>query len=696
MTFTLLAILPLFAGGVLLAAEQQSDVMVSVETNHSLSSFDPRTSLGGGLDGHWQGETANMISPESVEKMLEAGLGPVSIRLRTELAVEAWHWNPKGTWSDPGHRQGYWSSEVKPDPALPILLSYGYKLPRRGNTLDEANDDGYSMLDDGDAKTFWKSNPYLTSFYTGESDGRHPQWVILDFGKKVPVNSINIHWGEPYAKSFRVEYANFGRVYFGGHPWNVWHSFPHGIITGGKGGEQFLRLGGKPLMIRYLRIWMTESSGTTPQDSRDSRDGMGYAIREIMAGEAGIFDFDDHVIHQTGKKQTITYASSTDPWHRASDRDPKVEQPGIDRIFGSRITRGRPVMLPIPVFYDTPENGAGLAEYAKRARYPVSRYELGEEPDGQRVDPGDFGVLYGQAAQAIQKSVPNAVTGGPSFVTADAAANDNTYRFDHRWWIRDFRRQLAHRGQSKELKFLSFEWYPFDDVLALEAKQLPKAYGMMQRAMARLGREHLPLVIGEYNYSVFPCRPEVDLSGALLNAETAAQFLCGGGDSAYFYGYEPNKLEQTCGSWGNHMMLLRGQGDRLIPVATFQVFRMLTHEWLDLRGGFHTAYRVRIRTKLPPETRDLLSVFSVKRPDGKWSLLLINKDSVHGMRVSIKLGSLSARSRRLTTYSGKEYQWAANQQNGHPARRLPPSILDVSGNRPVTLPPWSISVLRLE
>jgi hypothetical protein len=219
---------------------------------------------------------------------------------------------------------------------------------------------------------------------------------------------------------------------------------------------------------------------------------------------------------------------------------------------------------------------------------------------------------------------------------------------------------------------------------------------MMQRAMARLGREHLPLVIGEYNYSVFPCRPEVDLSGALLNAETAAQFLCGGGDSAYFYGYEPNKLEQTCGSWGNHMMLLRGQGDRLIPVATFQVFRMLTHEWLDLRGGFHTAYRVRIRTKLPSETRDLLSVFSVKRPDGKWSLLLINKDSVHGMRVSLKLGSLSARSRRLTTYSRKQYQWVANQQNGHPARRLPPSILDVSGNRPVTLPPWSISVLRLE
>jgi len=667
--------------------------------SHPRGSFDPREALGGGLDGHWQGETEKMLSPESVREMLEVGLGPVSIRLRSELAVEAWHWNPKGTWSDQKHRQGYWLSEVKPDLALPILLSYGYKLPRRGNTLDEANDDGYSMLDDGDPSTFWKSNPYLTRSYTGEADGRHPQWVVLDFGKKVPVNAITIRWGEPYAKSFRVEYATKGRVYFGGHPWNVWHPFPHGVVNGGeagKGGEQFLQFGKKPLMVRYLRIWMTESSGTPPKGSRDPRDGMGYAIREIMAGEAGQFDFDDHVVHQSGKKQTITYASSTDPWHRAIDRDPKVEQPGIDRIFRSGITRGLPVMLPIPVFYDTPENGAGLAEYVKRAGYPVSRYELGEEPDGQRVDPRDFGALYGQAAQAIRNSMLEAVMGGPSFVTADAEPNDDIYRFDHHWWIHDFRRELARLGQSGDLKFLSFEWYPFDDVLAPEAKQLPKAYGMMQRAMARLRREHLPLVIGEFNYSVFPCRPEVDLSGALLNAETAAQFLCGGGEAVYYYGYEPNKLEQSCGSWGDHLMLLRGEGGRLIPIATFQALRMLSREWLDPQGGVHVAYQVRVRANLPDAERDLLSAFALRRPDGKRSLLMINKDPVRAITVSLKPKALGPNALRLTTYSRKEYQWVAKQQNGHPSRNHPPSTQVIPGDRPVTLPPMSISVLRSE
>ena len=643
-----------------------------------------------------------MLSKESVKRMLGAGLGPISVRLRTELAVEAWHWNPAGNWSDPKHQQGYWTSDFKPDPKKQIQVSYGYKLPRRGNTLDEANDDGYSRLDDGDAKTYWKSNPYLCKPYTGVDDSLHPQWVVLDFGKKVPLNSINIRWGEPYAKCFRVEYADRGRVYFGGHPWNVWHSFPNGVITDGKGGEQFLQFSKKPLLARYLRIWMTESSGIAPKGSGDPRDGMGYAIREIMAGEAGQFDFNDHVVHQPGKKQTITYASSTDPWHRACDRDPKVEQPGIDLLARCGITRGLPLMLALPVLYDTPENAAGLAAYAQHSGYPVSRHELGEEPDGQRIDPRDFGVLYAQVSRRVRKALPSAVMGGPSFVTLDVeSGDDQTYRFDKSWWIRDFLDELKRSGQSRDFSFISFEWYPFDevdDVDGKESEQLLKASGMLLRTMRSMHGFHLPLVIGEYNYSVFPCRQEVDLGGALLNVETAAQFLCGGGNSIYYYGYEPNKLDGSSGSWGNQLMLLEGKNG-LVPVATYQALKMMNWEWLDpnSKGKPHQSFPVHLSGY---KIKDLLSVFALKRPDNKWSLLMINKDPTHPVRLIIRGRRPWAESARLITYSADQYSWQASGPAGHPKRNLPACSSTITGkvlgNQGFTLPPWSLSVLRSE
>jgi hypothetical protein len=223
------------------ARSRNATVTVAYQPGHPANRFAPARALGAGVDGHGKGQTESQLSPANVRKMLSAGLKPLTYRLRTELAGEAWHWNPRGSWSDANNRQGYWTSDSEPNE--PIRVSYGYRLPRRGNTLDQANDDGYSRIDDGDDQTFWKSNPYLEEHFTGENDSTNPQWVMIDLGARKKINAMRVLWSEPYAVSFSIEYGEFvGEADLSQRLPTEWRAFPAGDITQATGGDALLKL----------------------------------------------------------------------------------------------------------------------------------------------------------------------------------------------------------------------------------------------------------------------------------------------------------------------------------------------------------------------------------------------------------------------------------------------------------------------
>src|SRR5438093_4594819 len=85
---------------------QNATVTVSFTPGHPANRFIPARALGAGADGHSIGETVRQLSPANIKAMLSAGLKPLTYRLRTELAGEAWHWNPNGTWIDPALGRG--------------------------------------------------------------------------------------------------------------------------------------------------------------------------------------------------------------------------------------------------------------------------------------------------------------------------------------------------------------------------------------------------------------------------------------------------------------------------------------------------------------------------------------------------------------------------------------------------------------
>jgi F5/8 type C domain len=690
-------------------AEKPLVISAVVSADHAVNRLVPTEALGAGVDGHEKGECSQMFTDKNIAEMLSAGLGPLTYRLRTELGSEAWHWNQRGTWSDPVHNCGYWTS----DNALgePINVSYGYRLPRRGNTIDQANDDGYSRIADGDPNTFWKSNPYLDSHFTVESEDSHPQWVVIDLGQPKLVNAIRIHWGTPYATRYRIDY------WPGDDPMHLqpdddddWQPFANGKIDDAHGGSELVRLTERPRAVQFVRILMSRSSHTSEQSSDDVRDRLGFAIREIDLGKMGKDGrFRDHIRHAPDRHgQTIVYTSSTDPWHRAEDIDYSTEQPGLDFVLRSKLTNNLPVLVPVGLLYDSPENAVAEIQYLLRRNYSLEGIELGEEPDGQWVSPEDYAALYAGVARRLAELKSPLKIGGPSLQNfedqlltwADASGN--------RSWMNRF---LAYvRNAKVPFDFLSFEFYPFDNICADPAPyllEIPKRLGAMMDSLRRDGvPADIPWLITEYGYSVFGGRPEVDIEGALFNADTVGAFLSLGGAKPYLYGYEPNYLqdELKC-SWGNLMMLqLSPQSAQLNRLSAYYAAQLLTKEWMQLVSEQHKIFPITINeTKNGAHgvTRPTVTAYAVRRPDKQWALLAINKNPKRAAQLNVEFKMPGAKQPlsfvgqvEVIQFSRAQYAWRDNGPNSRPVRSLPPAHFTQDASASCKLPPYSLTVLR--
>jgi len=94
----------------------------------------------------------------------------------------------------------------------------------------------------------------------------------------------------------------------------------------------------------------------------------------------------------------------------------------------------------------------------------------------------------------------------------------------------------------------------------------------------------------------------------------------------------------------------------------------------------------------------LVTSYTVKRPDGNWSIMLVNRDETNAHEVRVTFGGKAffAGPVTLATFGSEQYVWINDGLNSHADPDGPPVSKSITADAQTvyTLPKASITVLR--
>jgi len=197
----------------------------------------------------------------------------------------------------------------------------------------------------------------------------------------------------------------------------------------------------------------------------------------------------------------------------------------------------------------------------------------------------------------------------------------------------------------------------------------------------------------------------VDIFGALWLGDSFAGFLTAGGTATFYYHALPySPPHPACpNSWGTYHMFMVDK-DYQITKRTSQFFaaQLLTQEWAEPGDAEHKLFAASSDVK-DSDGHVLVTAYALLRPDGQWSLLLINKDYDHPHAVKIVFRDAASNSdssfvdgATMITFGKAQYVWHPARKNGYADPDGPPSTstLTAGPGAVYPLPPASINVLR--
>jgi hypothetical protein len=338
-------------------------------------------------------------------------------------------------------------------------------------------------------------------------------------------------------------------------------------------------------------------------------------------------------------------ASSVDPWHQADNlvTGGGDEYNGMDNFFTSGLTMGHPALVACAAIYDTPEDCANEVAYIHKRGYPVVGIEMGEECDGKHMMPEDYGAIYCQWATAVHKLVPGAKLGGPVF---EGVNKDITLWVDDQGrtsWMARFVDYLKAHGHLQDLAFMSFEHYPFMQNGSGPPDEWDTLYiepGIMKHVL-KMWREDgvpkdVPLIISESGITAgHSSRGYLGVTGrAIWECDAFGTFFEQGGKA--FYRPAINDGASGGGFLGAGRDPNGGGAYGTPEYTPFTSAHMINFEWLEHGGGANQIFPASADL-FDAAGRTVITSYAAHRPDGNWSLMLINHDlnAAHQIRLVI-------------------------------------------------------------
>ena len=135
--------------------------------------------------------------------------------------------------------------------------------------------------------------------------------------------------------------------------------------------------------------------------------------------------------------------------------------------------------------------------------------------------------------------------------------------------------------------------------------------------------------------------------------------------------------------------------------SPYYAARMINVEWVQHRSGVHRMFSSTTDIK-DDAGNALVTSYAVPRPDGNWSLMLVNCDENNPHPVRIAFTGADDRQISFSgpvtfvTFGTEQYVWMNDGPNSHPDPDNPPAAKTISATAETvfTLPKASVSVLR--